>query len=150
MKKLYFVSFRILSITALFFLSLKGESQYLVNFEGTGETKTAYASGNVILSGIPWNLSGALIGTLTTDRKEGLRSARVQAGGTLTMLADKSNGLGSLSIQHASFGTDGVSTWKVEYSIDGGSNWLTINGIITTISTTLIHGLAYDCVIQRT
>ena len=47
------------------------QAQYVVNFEGTGETKTAYASGNVTLSGISWNMTDALIGTSGSDRKFG-------------------------------------------------------------------------------
>ncbi|MDO8898186.1 MAG: hypothetical protein Q7V19_11085, partial [Bacteroidales bacterium] len=57
------------SFTRLFFLitllAMSGVvwGQYIVNFDGVGETKPAYASGSVTLSGISWNMTEALIGT---------------------------------------------------------------------------------------
>lgn len=121
----YLRSFATLSFL---FLSAQGSAQYLVTFDSTGETKTAYASANVTLSGISWNLTEALIGTDANDRKNGTRAARVRSTGTMTMLADKANGLGSLSIQHASYGSDAAGTWKAEYSTDAGTTWVAIRG----------------------
>src|SRR5579872_6435527 len=56
------------------------------NFE-TG-TKTAYAAANVTLSTGVWNFSDALLGNLSTDRKDGSQSARVRNSGTITMQFD--------------------------------------------------------------
>ena len=83
-------------------------AQYIVGFEGAGETKTSYASGNVTLSGISWNLNEVLIGDLAADWKNGLKSARLRGYGTsaMTMLADKSGGIGTLTFQYRRYGTD--------------------------------------------
>ncbi len=60
------------------FLHTKVEAQYFIDFEGPGETKTGYASGTVNLSGLDWNMTEALIGTLDADWKNGERSARLR------------------------------------------------------------------------
>ncbi|GAA4081445.1 hypothetical protein GCM10022389_29390 [Flavobacterium cheonanense] len=99
--------------------------QYTVNFEGAGETKNAYGSGNVSLSGIQWNMTEALIGTAANDYKNGVRSARIRghSSSSMTMNSNKSNGLGSISFKYWRYGTDGQATWKVEYSTNNGSTW---------------------------
>ena len=56
------------------------------NFE-TG-TKAAYAAANVTLSTGTWNFDDALLGALSTDRKNGTQSARVRNSGTLTNISE--------------------------------------------------------------
>ena len=106
---------------------------YFVNFEGTNETKTAYASGNVTLSGLSWNMTEALIGNLANDWKNGTRSARLRGYGTsaMTMLENKTNGLGTLSFYYRRYSTEAQVDWKVEYSIDNGSSWTQIGSTFT-------------------
>ncbi len=100
-------------------------SQYEVDFEGTGETKIGYASGSVTLSGISWNMTEALIGTDAADYKYGLRSARLRGYSTsvMTMLANKSDGAGTISFSYWRYGTDGQVTWRVDYSTNDGGSW---------------------------
>ncbi len=102
--------------------------QYSVNFEGTGETKIGYASATVSLSGKNWDLTETLIGTEAGELIGGSRTARLRGYGTsaMTMLADKSNGLGTISFSYKRYGTDTQVDWKVEYSINGGSSWTQI------------------------
>lgn len=111
---------------------------YLVNFEGATETKTAYASGTVNLGGIDWNMTEALIGTDAADWKNGLRSARMRgyAASAITMLADKTTGLGTLSFQYRRYGTDPQVDWKVEYSTNGGGSWTQIGDSFTAPAST--------------
>ncbi|MGB3938822.1 MAG: ribonuclease, partial [Candidatus Cloacimonas acidaminovorans] len=106
---------------------------YFVNFEGTNETKTAYASGNVTLSGLSWNMTEALIGNLANDWKNGTRSARLRGYGTsaMTMLENKTNGLGTLSFYYRRYSTEAQVDWKVEYSVDNGSSWTQIGSPFT-------------------
>lgn len=108
-------------------------AQYLVNFEGPGEVKTAYASGTVNLSGIPWDLTEVLIGTSDSDWKNGERSARLRGYGTsvMTMLQDKPNGIGTISFYYRRYGTDPQVDWKVEYSVNGGQTWIQIGSPFT-------------------
>ncbi|MBW6515195.1 MAG: chitobiase/beta-hexosaminidase C-terminal domain-containing protein [Candidatus Cloacimonetes bacterium] len=114
-------------------------TEYFVDFEGPGEVKTSYASGNVMLSGKDWNLDNVLIGTADGDRKFGERSARLRhqtaLAATMTMLEDKDNGLGTLSFYYArsGFSQDNQPTapvFLVEYSIDQGSSWIQIGNDI--------------------
>ncbi|MCB5247571.1 MAG: endonuclease [Candidatus Cloacimonetes bacterium] len=112
-------------------------AQYTVNFEGDGETKIAYASGTVNLSGLDWDLTEVLIGTSDADFMNGTRSARLRGYGisAMTMLADKSNGLGTVSFQYRRYGTDAQVDWKVEYSTNQGLNWIQVGSSFTAPDT---------------
>ncbi|HPN40981.1 MAG TPA: endonuclease [Candidatus Cloacimonadota bacterium] len=112
-------------------------AQYIVGFEGAGETKLAYASGNVTLNWISWNLTEVLIGTDTADWKNGARSARLRGYGTssMTMLADKTGGIGAITFQYRRYGTDTQVDWKVEYSVNGGSSWIQTGPSFTASSS---------------
>jgi hypothetical protein len=107
------------------------------NFEGAGETKTAYASGNVLLSGINWNLTEVLIGTLSTDFRNGSRSTRLRGYSTsaMTMLEDKSNGIGKISFKYKAYGSDPQAVWRVEYSTNGGGTWIQVGSNITATTS---------------
>jgi len=127
------MAFRLFCVVGLVVGSLDVCGQYTVNFEGGGETKTGYASGTVSLSGIDWDMTEALIGTLAEDYKEGTRSARMRgySSSSMTMLADKSNGLGNLTFKYRRYGTDSQVSWIVEYSTNGGSSWAQIGSSFT-------------------
>lgn len=103
-------------------------------FEAGG--KTAYAAGNVTLGTGSWFMDDALTGNLSTDRKTGAYSARVREVGRVRMNFNKTNA-GTVTIQHAVFGTDGSSTWQLWYSTNSGSTWIQTGSTITTSSTTL-------------
>jgi endonuclease G len=105
------------------------------NFESG--TKTVYAVGNVTLTSGSWNFNDALIGNLSTDRKNGIQSARICNTGSVTMNYNFADGASTVSVQHAVFGTDGSSTWELQVSTNGGSSYTKIGSTITTSSTTL-------------
>lgn len=96
---------------------------YIVDFEDG--TKAAYASANVTLNGLSWNLTEALIGTDTNDFKNGAKSARLRGYATsvITMLADKTGGIGTITLQHRRYGTDTQVEWIVESTADSGATW---------------------------
>ncbi len=125
-KTLVLLLFALLAIGAAY-------GQYLVNFEGATETKTGYASGTVNLSGLDWNMTESLIGALATDFYNGTKSARFsgKANSSITMLADKANGIGTLSFQYRRYGSDAQVAWKAEYSINQGSTWTQIGSAFT-------------------
>lgn len=113
-------------------------AQYSVNFEGAGETKTGYGSGNVTLSGISWNLTEALIGTVVNDWKNGDRSLRLRGrnGSVTSMVANKANGIGNVSFSYRTYGSDGAQQpWAVEYSTNDGGSWTPIGSNITGTGT---------------
>lgn len=100
-------------------------------------TKTSYAAANVSLATGSWNFSNALIGTSTSDRKNGSKSARIQNSGKLTMNFNLGNGAVGVSVLHAVFGSDASSTWELWASTNSGSSWSKIGNTITTSSTSL-------------
>ncbi|MCZ4242860.1 hypothetical protein [Pedobacter punctiformis] len=118
--------------------------QTVENFEvGSTSPKTAYdvspagsASGDdVTLNGKSWNLFDALIGNLAADKKNGSWSARIRNSGKITMQFDIATGINTVSIQHATYGTDAASQWGLWYSTNGGSSWTQSGANITSTST---------------
>ena len=105
------------------------------NFESG--TKTAYSTANVTLSSGSWSFNDALIGNLSTDRKNGTQSARIRNTGSITMNFNFADGASTVTVQHAVFGTDGSSTWELQASTNGGSSYTKVGSTITTSSTTL-------------
>src|SRR5688572_5319025 len=103
-------------------------------FEAGG--KTSYAAGNVTLGTGSWFMDDALTGNLSTDRKTGSWSARIRNTGRVRMNFNKT-GAGTVSIQHAVFGTDGSSTWQLWSSTNSGSTWTQVGATVTTTSTSL-------------
>jgi hypothetical protein len=89
--------------------------------------------GTVALSGINWDMTESLIGTDASDFKNGSRSARLRGYGTsaMTMLANKSDGAGTISFQYRRYGTDEQVDWKVEISDDDGGNWTQVGSTFT-------------------
>ena len=131
MKKIY-------SFLVAILISSFGFGQYNVNFEGSGETKTSYGSGNVTLSGIQWNITEGLIGTASNDFKNGSRSVRLRGrnGSSFTMNANKTDGIGTISFVYRRYGSDSSQQpWAVEYSDNNGSSWTQIGSNITATGT---------------
>ncbi|PKN79354.1 MAG: ribonuclease [Candidatus Cloacimonetes bacterium HGW-Cloacimonetes-1] len=131
MKKYYAVTLIFLLMIAFVY------ADYTVNFEGTGETKTGYATATVNLSGLNWDLTQALIGTSPADFKNGARSARLLGSSTtfVTMLQNKSNGIGTISFYYRRYGTDTQVPWVVEYSTNDGGTWTQIGDAFTAPGT---------------
>lgn len=103
-------------------------------FEAGG--KTSYAAANVTLGSGSWFMTEALTGNLSTDRKTGAFSARIRETGRVRMNFNKT-GAGTVSIQHAVFGSDGSSTWQLWSSTNSGSTWTQVGTTVSTSSTTL-------------
>jgi DNA/RNA endonuclease G (NUC1) len=99
--------------------------------------KTAYAAADVALSSGTWNMNDALIGTSSSDVKNGSQSARVRNSGQVTMKFDKTTGAGTVTILHAKYGSDASSTWQLWYSTNSGSSWVESGSTVTTSATTL-------------
>jgi endonuclease G len=103
-------------------------------FENGG--KTAYAAANVALGTGSWFMDDALTGNLSGDKKTGAFSARVRNVGSVRMNFNKT-GAGTVSIQHAEYGTDGSSTWQLWSSTNSGSTWTQVGSTVTTSAATL-------------
>lgn len=107
------------------------------NFPETFESgsKTAYAVGNVTLPSGTWSMDDALIGTLSTDLKNGSKSVRMRSSGKLTMLFDVTGGATQVTFKYGVFSGDGSSTFALFYSADHGSSWAQTGSNMTATST---------------
>jgi len=103
-------------------------------FEAGG--KTAYAAANVTLGSGSWHLSEALTGNLSTDRKTGAFAARLRETGFARMNFNVASA-GTVSVQHARFGSDANSSWELWKSTNGGGSWSKVGATVSTTSTTL-------------
>jgi hypothetical protein len=103
-------------------------------FEAGG--KTSYAAANVALGSGQWYMSEALMGNLSTDRKTGAYSARIRDTGFVRMNFNRT-GAGTVSVQHAKFGTDANSSWELWQSTNSGGSWSKVGSTVNTTSTTL-------------
>ncbi|HKG11847.1 MAG TPA: DNA/RNA non-specific endonuclease [Pyrinomonadaceae bacterium] len=99
-------------------------------------TKTSYAAADVFLSTGWWYLDDALVGNLSTDRKTGAASARIRNTGSVSTDFDFASA-GTVTVQHAVFGTDGSSTWELWASTNGGASYFKVGSTVSTSSTTL-------------
>ncbi|MFD2569222.1 hydrolase [Spirosoma soli] len=110
---------------------------------GSSSPKTAYdvaptgSSGgdNVTLQAKSWNVYDAVIGNLSGDKKVGSWSARIRNTGKITMLFDVTSGASTVTVKHATYGTDAASQWGLWYSTNGGSSWTQSGTNITTTAS---------------
>jgi endonuclease G len=109
-------------------------SALVEGFEAGG--KTAYAAADVTLGSGSWNMSEALTGNLSSDRKTGTYSARLRETGFVRMNFNVSSA-GTVSAQHAMYGTDANSSWELWKSTNNGSTWTKVGSTVSTTSTTL-------------
>src|SRR5579885_1478652 len=127
-----------LALVAAF--ALPGGARATTTTEGfESGTKTAYAAADVSLATGWWYFDDALIGNLSTDRKTGSASARIRNTGSIKTDFDFASA-GTVTIQHAVFGTDGSSTWELWASTNGGSSYAKVGSTVTTSSTSLQIG----------
>ena len=103
-------------------------------FEAGG--KTSYAAANVTLGTGSWYMSEALTGNLTSDRKTGAYAARVRETGIVRMNFNVTSA-GTLTVQHARYGSDASSNWELWQSTNSGGSWSKVGATVTATSTTL-------------
>ncbi len=101
-------------------------------------TKTSYTTGNVTLSTGVWNFNDALLGTSSSDRKNGKQSARVRNSGMLTTNFNFTGGASTVTVKHAVFGSDAGGTWQLWYSTNSGTNYIEAGTTVTTSGTALL------------
>jgi endonuclease G len=114
-----------------------GNVQAQTTIEGfESGTKTSYAAADVNLATGYWNFNDALIGNLSTDRKNGAQSARIRNTGSISMDFDVA-GAGTVTIQHAVFSSDGSSSWELWESTDAGNTYIKVGTTVNSTSTAL-------------
>lgn len=120
-----------------FDISARSATNFPENFENG--SKGAYAAADVTLTTGSWNLSDALIGTTTSDRKNGAKALRIQNSGTVTMNFDVVNGASLITMNAAKYGTDANSTFELWASVNAGASWQQVGSTVTISSTTLTN-----------
>lgn len=98
--------------------------------------KTSYASNDVTCAKGVWSLDNMLLGSVDNDLKIGAKSIR--GYGTLTMLFDKTNGVGEVSLFHGMYGADNPAnvSWTLAVSRDNGRTWNAYESAPQSPSTT--------------
>ncbi|MCC3155373.1 IPT/TIG domain-containing protein [Hymenobacter sp. BT770] len=99
-------------------------------------TKGGYAVDTVGLASGTWTFSDALIGTLSADKFNGLKSARIRAG-FIRMDFDKPTGAGVVTVNAALYGSDAPTNFILEKSTDGGATFTTVPGAPAALTATL-------------
>ncbi len=114
----------------------KRASGFIEGYESA--TKFTYFTTNVDLSssGV-WRFSDAKIGTNSRDRKFGSKAARLRGEGYIVMNFDMDNGVKTIRVRHAKYGSDGNSSWRLVASYDSGATWSFVGEPVNTTSTTL-------------
>ncbi|MFN2396308.1 MAG: phospholipase D-like domain-containing protein [Bacteroidales bacterium] len=96
-------------------------------------SKNTYSPFAIELSTGDWMFDNALVGTLASDKKNGLKSARIRDG-YIEMEFDYPLGLSEVSFYAADFSSDTGGAVEVSYSDDGGQNWLSLADPISVTS----------------
>lgn len=101
--------------------TVDASGNYFENFEDA--FKNSYAGAEVAFPDGVWYFNDALLGTLSSDAKNGTQSVRMTGNGTITMNFDLPEGADNLSLSYAKFGRDQATGFGLYYSTDGGVTW---------------------------
>ncbi|UYZ61162.1 DNA/RNA non-specific endonuclease [Hymenobacter latericus] len=104
-------------------------------FEAAG--KADYPTGAVALSSGSWTLDDALLGTAADDRKAGLQAVRLVRRGTLTMDFFLPGGAGTVTVQHAAYGSDASSAFELWYQTQGCADWVRVGAPVVASAYSL-------------
>lgn len=115
--------------------ALRTAASFPEGFESA--TKTSYTAGNVSAGSGQWFFSDALVGTSSSDRKTGSKSARIRNAGFIHTNFNLNFGVNFVTVQHAKYGTTANSIWQFYYSTDNGVTWVQSGANIATTSTSL-------------
>lgn len=105
------------------------------NFENG--VKADYATSTITLSTGKWSFNNAVIGSTAEDAKRGLKSARIQESGKLSMNFDIVNGVYRVAVASGTYGSDGPSTWQLYASANSGGSYSPVGNPIVTSGNTI-------------
>lgn len=135
----------LLPCVAFYPASLGSSSAWLAPFAADTQeafetgTKTTYPTDSVALSSGTWVLDNAVLGNTAADHKNGNQAVRLQQNGKLTMGFFLPAGAGTVTVQHAVYGTDASSSWEL-YAQPQACNctkWTKVGATVLTTSATL-------------
>lgn len=109
------------------------------NFPETFEqgTKTSFVAGTVTLKSGSWLFTDAVIGNSTLDHKNGFKCVRIQNTGSIAMQFDVNNGVSTVKIVSAKYGSDASCNWQLLVSTNKGITWQQVGNTVNTNSTAL-------------
>ncbi|TVQ83852.1 MAG: T9SS C-terminal target domain-containing protein, partial [Bacteroidetes bacterium] len=134
MKKLV----KLLLVQVIILQTLTVHAQFFEDFEQG--TKNFYGMGPDTLETGEWIFNNALIGNTPGDKKNGLKSARIQ-NGYIEMNFDYPGGLSEVSFFAANFSNDSNGAVQVSYSSNGGETWLPLGTSVSLTSTLTKYGI---------
>lgn len=102
---------------------------YFENFENA--FKNSYTGEEVVFSDGTWYFEDALLGSLSSDAKNGSQSVRMRGAGKITMNFDLPDGADNVSLSYAKFGRDRTTSFSLFYSTDAGVTWIQSGSEIT-------------------
>jgi hypothetical protein len=106
-------------------------------------SKGAYTAGNVTLTTGSWYMDNALIGNLSTDKKNGTQSARIKAPGSISMNFNVA-GAKTVKVSHANFGSDTGANWKLQKSTNNGTSWTDVTAAFTSTSALAVQSITLN------
>ena len=118
------------------FLSGTIERTLREDFEQGQVSKSSYATSAVQFNSGEWLITDGLIGSTDADPKNGMHAIRIRNKGKLTMNFDVEN-IKQITINHATFGSDGPSSWQLWVSTNGGLNYSQVGKTLHTTSPVL-------------
>jgi endonuclease G len=101
--------------------TVDASGDYLENFENA--FKNSYAAEEVTFPDGTWYFEDALLGTLSSDSKNGSQAVRLRGNGKITMNFDLTEGADNVSLSYAKFGKDRNTSFSLYFSTDGGITW---------------------------
>lgn len=125
--------------------TLDFEDSLEANNNGNSLSKPGYSPAATISAGTPkanWYINNGLIGAITNDKRNGEWSLRLQsnnqskeASGRLEL--QENYEFNAIEFNIARYGNDAVFEFVIEYSLDDGSTWLTLDTVYTVENTAL-------------
>lgn len=107
-------------------------SAYLEDFEEESENST-YSTGEILGSMGLWHIQSC--GVIKENGSLYIRTAKSGTPSAITMLHDKTGGIGTVTVEVAAWSASEAGILRLEYSTDGGLTWLE-GGTATIGSTT--------------
>ncbi|SDL35619.1 DNA/RNA endonuclease G, NUC1 [Salinimicrobium catena] len=101
--------------------TVDASGNYLENFENA--FKNSYSAEEVSFPDGTWYFDEALLGTLSSDAKNGSQSVRLRGNGKISMNFDLTEGADNVSLSYAKFGKDRNTSFSLYFSSDGGITW---------------------------
>ncbi|WP_082310997.1 lamin tail domain-containing protein [Paenibacillus sp. FJAT-27812] len=131
------------SANATFTVTVTSTSAVILNEAFESGSKGSYTAGNVTLSSGSWNMDNALIGNLSTDKKNGLQAARIKAAGSISMNFNAA-GAKTVKISHAAFGTDTGAVWKLQKSVNSGTSWTDVTSTYSSSAALTVQSITVN------